>query len=212
MKIYLREITDLGTDLHFTQEEKWLADAATKVDEHLEGEIQRPNSKPRPVVANFNLRLVDEIVVVTGNIESSNQLVCSRCATSFRFPNNPRFSSLFCKDPVMAGVAHLSRGSKGTSNGRPVGQNKGYARHAHDEANDDEEASNIEINYVTEDHINLAALVTEQLQLHVPFQPLCRESCKGMCQSCGADLNVGRCACSKILKQNPFSSLRDLKV
>ncbi len=207
MKIYLREINDLGTDLHFTQEEKWLADAATEIDEHLEGEVQRP-AKPRPVDANFNLRLVDEIVVVTGNIVTSNQLVCSRCATSFGFPNNPRFSSLFCKDPVMAGVAHVSRGGKG----RPVGQNKGYARHAHDEANDDEEASNIEINYITVDHIDLAALVREQLQLHVPFQPLCRESCKGMCQTCGADLNVGRCACSKILKQNPFSSLKDLKI
>ena len=107
----------------------------------------------------------------------------------------------------MAGIAHQEAG-------RPVGQNQGHARHAHDESLDDEieEGKDLDITYISEDFINLADVLTEQIQFQVPFQPLCQENCKGMCPQCGADLNVGRCACAKIATARPFSVLRDFKV
>ena len=217
MKIYLREITENTTDIDVTQDEKWVRDAVVRCDEHLDEPLGGPvprAPKERPIRAHFGINKVDEVVVIAGKLDTSLQLICSRCANTYSFETHPQFTALYCKDPVMAGVAHLQRrGDDKRAAGKPVGQNKGFARHAHDESMDDEESSmsNTEITYIAEDYIDLADVVTEQLQIQIPFQPLCRETCKGVCQTCGADLNVGRCACSKIVKQNAFSALRDFK-
>ena len=221
MKIHLHEITDIETELDFTQEEPWVVAAVQAVDESPSellgesGSLQalRPVSangkaqRTRQVDAHFSLRKVDEVVVVQGNVNTQIELLCSRCANSFRHETHPSFSALFCKDPVMAGVGHLQQ------KGKPGGQNKGFARHAHDESLDtpEGESNDLDITYLSTDWIDLQQILTEQLQLQVPFQPLCREECKGMCSNCGADLNVGRCACSKVSSTHPFAALRDMK-
>ena len=208
MKIYLHEITDQETSLDFTQEEKWVCQAVEKVDEQIDDvqEIARPRPArlpaARPIHAHFALRKVDDVIVVNGDVETHVELICSRCANPFQLHAHPRFSALFCKDPVMAGVGYLQ-------NGKTAGQNKGFARHAHDE---EMGTKDLDITYVSEDHIELGNVLTEQLQLEVPFQPLCQEDCKGMCTQCGADLNVGRCACAKIAKKSPFTVLQDIKI
>ena len=38
-------------------------------------------------------------------------------------------------------------------------------------------------------------LALEQMQLAVPMKPLCREDCKGLCGTCGQNLNEGTCDC-----------------
>ncbi len=38
--------------------------------------------------------------------------------------------------------------------------------------------------------------VLEQVLLNVPMKPLCRADCKGLCSSCGANLNLSPCTCS----------------
>lgn len=218
MKIYLHEITDNETELDFTQEEKWVSDAVARVDEKYEGEFTRSASKApqvRPIESHFSLRKVDDVVVINGDLRTHVQLVCSRCANYFPLKCDLNFSGLFCKDPVMAGVAHLQRqGTDKREPGRPVGQNKGFARHQHDFDSDEtvESGRDLDITYISNDFIDLADVLTEQLQLQVPFQPLCQENCKGMCAQCGADLNVGRCACAKLATTRPFSVLRDFKV
>jgi uncharacterized protein len=215
MKIYLHEIKELDTNLEFTQDDKWVSNAVFSVDEKLDG---RP-SKPRPIQVQFNLRKVDEVVVISGKVRTSIELLCSRCALPYSMNTRPGFSALFCKDPVMAGVAHLQKGpDDDRDGGRPVGQNHGWARHAHDDGADENgveggaSSQDLDITYISNDYIDLSDVLTEQLQIQVPFQPLCKEECKGMCAQCGADLNVGRCACAKIVQQKPFSVLKDFKL
>ncbi len=212
MKIYLQEITDQETELEFTQDEPWVLEAVCRVDE--DSETLPLRKKMRPIATSFSLRKVDEVVVVSGNIATHIHLLCSRCANSFERPCKIHFSGLFCKDPVMAGVAHLQRKPDSRERGRPMGQNQGFARHAHNYAEDEAISSgqDLDITYLSEDYINLADVTTEQLQLQVPFQPLCSDTCKGMCTHCGTDLNLGRCACSKIKSSHPFSALKDLKL
>lgn len=212
MKIYLHEITDQETELDFTHdenhEEKWLAQAVQKVDEDTSsGSPSAPKAEPRPVQAHFSLRQVDGVVVVSGSIDTHVQLLCSRCAGGFRFETHPQFSALFCKDPVMAGVGHLQQ--SGRDKGKPGGQNKGFARHAHDSDSDaaSEAGMDLDITYLSQDYIDLGEILTEQLRLQIPFQPLCKETCKGICSNCGADLNVGRCACAKLTTASPFAVL-----
>lgn len=212
MKIYLREITDQETELHFTQDDAWALEAVCQVDEN--PEIIPIKKKLRPVELDFSLRKVDDVVVVSGKIASHVHLLCSRCANSFQHKCKIQFSGLFCKDPVMAGVAYLQKQPESREKGKPAGQNQGYARHAHNFDEDDTVASgqDLDITYLSEDFIDLAAVTTEQIQLQVPFQPLCSDACKGICANCGTDLNLGRCACAKLKTHHPFSALRDLKL
>lgn len=213
MKIYLHEIKDQETELEFTQEDTWTREAVLRVDENHDSLIRKP--KPRSIEAHFSLRKVDEVVVISGEIHTHVELVCSRCANLFQYPCHPRFSALFCKDPAMAGIAHLQReDSDSAGSARPVGQNKGFARHAHNSDEDEAVMSgqDLDITYLSADYIDLSDVISEQLQLQVPFQPLCKDICKGMCSHCGTDLNLGRCACSKIKATSPFSVLKDFKV
>jgi uncharacterized protein len=199
MKIFIQEITDQDTELAFTQEEPWVADAVARTDEKLD-DVPPVVAADRPISAEFNVRKVDEVVVLSGNLDTRVRLLCSRCANVFNLPCDIHFTALFCKDPVMAGVGHLQGG-----------QNKGHARHAHDYNNEDL-SKDLDITYVSEDAIDLADVIVEQLQLQIPFQPLCKEECKGICAQCGADLNRGRCACAKLTRQTPFSVLENLKI
>ena len=43
--------------------------------------------------------------------------------------------------------------------------------------------------------IDLRPTVREQWLLNVPSYAVCREDCKGICPTCGKDLNDGPCAC-----------------
>lgn len=209
MRIRIHEIKDTGLDLTFTESDAWVEQAISRVDEKIEGlaSALRPKSAfPRPSAAHLLLSQVDGVVVVTGDIESSIQLHCSRCAKLFSMPVKTHFSSLFCQDPSVAGVGHMGL-DENTGKMRPFGQNKGFARHAHENTGQD-----LDITYISNDYIDLAEVVTEQVRLEVPFQPLCKESCKGICPECGADWNTGKCACAKLQKSTPFSALKDLKL
>ncbi|HVR99533.1 MAG TPA: DUF177 domain-containing protein [Thermoanaerobaculia bacterium] len=54
-------------------------------------------------------------------------------------------------------------------------------------------------------------ILVEQLQLNIPMKPLCREDCKGICPTCGADLNLGACVCEEKTVDPRWASLAALK-
>lgn len=209
MKIFLHEISELGTEVHFSEKDKWALDAVCSADERAEG--QPVPSGPRPLSGDLVLRQVDGVVVVQGKISTEIELLCSRCAGSYRMECRPQFSALFCRDPSMAGIAHLDTDKQGRATGKIVGKLSGHARHAHDFENDGAVNQDLDITYLSEDAVDLSNVLAEQLQLLVPFQPLCQENCKGICPTCGADQNRGRCACAKIQPSNPFSALKNLR-
>jgi uncharacterized protein len=43
--------------------------------------------------------------------------------------------------------------------------------------------------------LDLFELVRDSLLLELPIAPLCRQDCKGLCVTCGADRNEGDCGC-----------------
>ncbi len=61
---------------------------------------------------------------------------------------------------------------------------------------------------------NVSDLIHEVLALAEPTQPVCREDCKGLCASCGQELNEAECNCATghTLKVSPFSVLKKLKL
>jgi uncharacterized protein len=44
--------------------------------------------------------------------------------------------------------------------------------------------------------IDMTDFIKEMLILSVPMKAICKEDCKGICASCGADLNSENCSCS----------------
>lgn len=64
--------------------------------------------------------------------------------------------------------------------------------------------------------IDLEPLIIAALLLEFPLVPLCREDCKGLCSTCGKNLNAGDCGCVSTAKEedegpsaNPFAALKD---
>jgi uncharacterized protein len=43
--------------------------------------------------------------------------------------------------------------------------------------------------------IDLEPMVRDAIVVNMPFSPLCREDCLGLCERCGGDRNLGECAC-----------------
>jgi uncharacterized protein len=68
--------------------------------------------------------------------------------------------------------------------------------------------------------MDLAPLIEAALLVDIPLVPLCDEDCKGLCATCGANLNEGPCECEAEPvddlprmsdgRVSPFAALRDL--
>lgn len=61
------------------------------------------------------------------------------------------------------------------------------------------------------EHIDLEPLFREEFVLAIPYAPLCREDCKGLCPQCGIDRNSGTCSCEKPLDPR-LAGLKGLKL
>jgi len=62
------------------------------------------------------------------------------------------------------------------------------------------------------DRIDLEPLAREALTLELPLAPLCSEDCRGLCATCGADLNLGDCGCPVITADLRWAALDALRV
>ncbi len=43
--------------------------------------------------------------------------------------------------------------------------------------------------------LDLEPMIRDAVVLAMPFAPLCRPGCRGLCARCGGDLNLGECTC-----------------
>lgn len=51
------------------------------------------------------------------------------------------------------------------------------------------------VGYYDGDRLDLREVMREQIILSLPLKRLCRETCRGLCPSCGKDRNAGDCGC-----------------
>jgi uncharacterized protein len=65
--------------------------------------------------------------------------------------------------------------------------------------------------YITESHlVDLGEAIREYTLIEMPMRPLCREDCKGLCPTCGKDLNEGPCECQNDEGDDRFAVLKTL--
>ena len=60
--------------------------------------------------------------------------------------------------------------------------------------------------------IDIDDLVREQVLLAVPERTLCREDCKGLCPTCGADRNLKPCGCESAETDPRWAALKNLRL
>ncbi len=76
---------------------------------------------------------------------------------------------------------------------------------------DDEKDDNIVLLSQQDIDIDLLPYVRETLILSIPFKKLCSEDCKGLCITCGADLNHEACTCKNEEPDPRWEKLKEFK-
>ncbi|MBW3601363.1 MAG: DUF177 domain-containing protein [Actinobacteria bacterium] len=71
----------------------------------------------------------------------------------------------------------------------------------------------VEPGYVIHDALlDLGALLRDALVPAVPYRPLCRPDCRGLCATCGVDRNEASCACATTVVDPRWEALRGLRL
>ncbi|CAN5218181.1 YceD family protein [soil metagenome] len=74
-------------------------------------------------------------------------------------------------------------------------------------------ADDVEPGYVIHDALlDLGVLLRDALVPAVPYRPLCRPDCRGLCATCGVDRNEADCACVTTRVDPRWDGLRGLRL
>lgn len=119
-------------------------------------------------------------VYLTGEVKARLVLACDRCLSLFEEPLNASFSYMLVPRKEETRVERAMEGS------------------------------DVEVTPFDGSRIPIADIFREQVLLNVPFRRLCREGCKGLCPTCGANLNTETCTCVREGDESPFAVLETL--
>jgi uncharacterized protein len=129
---------------------------------------------------------IKEIVEVEGRFDTEVRLTCSRCLKQFKTTLGADFAITYSRDLPET-----------------------TTREGGDEIEISAEQAGL-IMYSGRE-IDLREALQEQVVMSMPVQPICGESCRGLCSKCGADLNAGDCNCPKEAFNIKFAALKNLK-
>ena len=64
----------------------------------------------------------------------------------------------------------------------------------------------------SDDEVDLSNYIREQVAISLPVKVVCGEDCKGLCSTCGINLNEESCTCDNDQVDPRFAILKNLKV
>jgi uncharacterized protein len=139
----------------------------------------------RAIHVSAHATLAGQTVLIAGIVETGVNLPCSRCLEPFDLKVATDFSAT-----AVPGI-------------RPMLES--------DDAEEIElAADDMDVIVYHGDSIDLRDEIAQQVIMALPFKPLCREACKGLCSRCGADLNQAPCRCPSPDETHPFAVLKNL--
>jgi uncharacterized protein len=97
----------------------------------------------------------------------------------------------------------------------PIGGDFAYTLvSAKNETADDLELKpeDLDISYYHGDFIDLTPIICEQIILQIPIKALCNEECRGLCQQCGANLNISSCNCGYNVVDSRMAVLKNFVI
>lgn len=121
-----------------------------------------------PVTGRVNFRLVGDRVLAKGNVRTDALGQCVRCLADVRMPIEAKVDAVYENDPELLKPERKAFGT-------------------------DEQI----VTYFDGEAIHPEPELRESLMLELPTLPLCKEDCKGLCPTCGANLNEGPCKCGE---------------
>jgi uncharacterized protein len=60
-------------------------------------------------------------------------------------------------------------------------------------------------------NLELTEDVRQTVLVEIPWHPLCREDCRGLCPRCGVDRNATECGCDPGPRDSRWDALRELR-
>lgn len=66
------------------------------------------------------------------------------------------------------------------------------------------------ITFFNDSEIDLGPEAKQAVRLALPLKPLCRQDCRGLCPSCGTNLDTGECECRERGKEAHSATMGDL--
>ena len=140
-----------------------------------------------PIKTALRAIRIGDMIEVKGEINTFVRLPCGRCLKEYETPLKSRFDLTY--------VLRI-----------PAAQ-------------EDEDQEEVEISaeemgliYFEGEGINLQDGIQELVIMAFPIKALCKKNCKGLCSSCGNDLNQGNCGCDRQPPNGKFAALKNLKL
>jgi uncharacterized protein len=167
-----------------------------RVGEWLKGHPMRealgaPDPDPRAGDGVADLELYAEAThaFATGTFKGHVSVACSRCVGEVDLPIDERLRVTFLPPSEMPADDGSTEGEDGA----------------------EVDEGDLDVFPFDGETIDLEPLFREQFVLAVPYAPLCREDCKGLCPQCGIDLNSGTCTCEPPIDPR-LAALKGLKI
>lgn len=139
-----------------------------------------------PVSCRVQLHKVAQMIDVSGSAEVQVRMPCSRCLEGQLFDLNIDFHQSYVEELPQVN----------DEDGKEV----------------EISAEEMGLELFDGETIDLNDEIQQQIVLAIPLRPLCSEQCKGLCATCGANLNTGECGCGGDNISMHFAALRDFKV
>jgi uncharacterized protein len=139
------------------------------------------DGQERPVRGKARLLRIQRGILVTCTTSTKVELECSRCLGTFRYLLTLKFEEEYLPSiDIVSGQPLTLSDEPGTF-------------------------------YIDEHHvIDLTEAIRQYTLLAIPMKPLCDKECAGLCQSCGHNLNQGRCQCAGQVIDPRWSELTKL--
>jgi uncharacterized protein len=136
-----------------------------------------------PLRAEARINRIGISYLIQGNVQIVLRFQCSRCLKEFTYPLSSRFDL----------TLHPLR-EKTFEEEVELGE------------------EDMESVFFDGGEIHLSEIACEQIFLEIPYQPLCKADCRGLCPQCGRDQNLSPCNCVRGEWGSGFTALQKMKL
>ncbi|MBE9504726.1 MAG: DUF177 domain-containing protein [Proteobacteria bacterium] len=134
-----------------------------------------------PVKGSFHISKEGKTIFVDLTLSGAVMVDCSRCLEVFEYPINEACQLTFSPHEKEKGEKEAEL------------EEKDFERTYYDNC------------------LDLDEILREETALRLPFNPTCKKDCKGLCSSCGKNLNEGNCSCTNKIIDRRLEILTKLK-
>ena len=142
---------------------------------------REPLLEVSPVTMEGEVSRIEKGFSLQARLSYGGQLECSRCLVAYPFETREDFTLLLTKRVATSGKDVPLTGE------------------------------DLDEYFYDDPLVPVAPIAEEWIQMAVPMKPLCREDCRGLCPTCGEDLNVTECGCAAEAADPRWEALRLIK-